>query len=64
MSVYNGCMLYLTFLLHIFHVVTGGSFPFKFEHVTLLEKQSLDDFRNSANVRAVYYYKRGKSTKM
>lgn len=58
MSVYNGCMLYLTFLLHIFHVVTGGSFPFKFEHVTLLEKQSLDDFRNSANVRAVYYYKR------
>ncbi|XP_033734149.1 thioredoxin domain-containing protein 16-like [Pecten maximus] len=48
---------YLT-TIYLLIFVKSDTFPFKFEHVTILDKNALDEFRNSANVRAVYYFKR------
>ncbi|XP_060063062.1 thioredoxin domain-containing protein 16-like [Ylistrum balloti] len=49
---------YLTIFLYFLKFVKSDNFPFKFEHVRILDKIALDEFRSSANVRAVYYFKR------
>ncbi|XP_069117215.1 thioredoxin domain-containing protein 16-like [Argopecten irradians] len=49
---------YLTTFIYLLIFVKSDPFAFKFEHVTVLDKDTLDEFRNSANVRAVYYFKR------